>query len=110
MSLDIDELKKKIIYRSSYRGTKEMDILLSSFVKDVINHLDNDELENLFNLLNIDDDNLYKFKTLMDILSYSDGKMTILEIANAINESFNDIYPIVDKLVQEGLLTTIYEQ
>ena len=58
----------------------------------------------------IDDDNLYKFKTLMDILSYSDGKMTILEIANAINESFNDIYPIVDKLVQEGLLTTIYEQ
>ena len=62
MSLDIDELKKKIIYRSSYRGTKEMDILLSSFVKDVINHLDNDELENLFNLLNIDDDNLYNFK------------------------------------------------
>ena len=62
MSLDIDELKKKIIYRSSYRGTKEMDILLSSFVKDVINYLDNDELENLFNLLNIDDDNLYKFK------------------------------------------------
>ncbi|PHQ84475.1 MAG: succinate dehydrogenase assembly factor 2 [Candidatus Pelagibacter sp.] len=62
MSLDIDELKKKIIYRSGYRGTKEMDILLSSFVKDVINHLDNDELENLFNLLNIDDDNLYKFK------------------------------------------------
>ena len=62
MSLDIDELKKKIVYRSSYRGTKEMDILLSSFVKDVINHLDNDELENLFNLLNIDDDNLYKFK------------------------------------------------
>tara|TARA_Y100000310_G_scaffold9145_1_gene9589 strand:- start:45 stop:308 length:264 start_codon:yes stop_codon:yes gene_type:complete len=62
MSLDIDELKKKIIYRSNYRGTKEMDILLRSFVKDVINHLDNDELENLFNLLNIDDDNLYKFK------------------------------------------------
>jgi aminopeptidase-like protein len=55
-------------------------------------------------------DNLYKFKTLMDVLSYSDGKMTILEIANAINESFNDICPIVEKLVQEGLLTTIYEQ
>jgi len=62
MSLDIDELKKKIIYRSSYRGTKEMDILLSSFVKDIINQLNNKELENLLNLLNIDDDNLYKFK------------------------------------------------
>ena len=62
MSLDIDELKKKIIYRSSYRGTKEMDILLKSFVKDIINQLNNKELENLLNLLNIDDDSLYKFK------------------------------------------------
>ena len=62
MYLDIDEFKKKIIYRSNYRGTKEMDMLLSSFVKDIINHLNNDELEDLFNLLNIDDDNLYKFK------------------------------------------------
>ena len=62
MFLDIDELKNKIIYRSSYRGTKEMDILLKSFVKDIINQLNNKELKNLLNLLNIDDDNLYKFK------------------------------------------------
>ena len=82
MSLDIDELKKKIIYRSSYRGTKEMDILLSSFVKDVINHLDNDELENLFNLLNIDDDNLYKFKQ---------GLKTEVQInENKISKMFKD--------------------
>ena len=82
MSLDIDELKKKIIYRSSYRGTKEMDILLSSFVKDVINHLDNDELENLFNLLNIDDDNLYKFKQ---------GMKTEVQInENRISKMFKD--------------------
>ena len=82
MSLDIDELKKKIIYRSSYRGTKEMDILLSSFVKDVINHLDNDELENLFNLLNIDDDNLFKFKQ---------GMKTEVEInENRISKMFKD--------------------
>ena len=82
MSLDIDELKKKIIYRSSYRGTKEMDILLSSFVKDVINHLDNDELENLFNLLNIDDDNLYKFKQ---------GIKTEVQISeNRITKMFKD--------------------
>ena len=62
MSLDIDDLKNKIIYRSSYRGTKEMDILLKSFVKDNINELNNEELEYLLNLLNIDDDILYKFK------------------------------------------------
>ena len=87
MSLDIDELKKKIIYRSSYRGTKEMDILLSSFVKDVINHLNNDGLENLFNLLNIDDDNLYKFKQ---------GIKTEVQInENRISKMFKDyIYKI----------------
>ena len=62
MSLDIDDLKKKILFRSVYRGTKEMDILLSSFVKNVINQLNKEELENLLNLLNIDDDSLYKFK------------------------------------------------
>ena len=62
MALDIDELKNKIIYRSTYRGTKEMDILLKSFVKNIINKLNNEELENLLNFLNIDDDNLFKFK------------------------------------------------
>ena len=82
MSLDIDVLKKKIIYRSSYRGTKEMDILLRSFVKDVINHLDNDELENLFNLLNIDDENLYKFKQGI--------KTEVQIIENRISKMFKD--------------------
>ena len=32
MSLEIQDLKNKILYRSSYRGTKEMDILLKGFV------------------------------------------------------------------------------
>ena len=36
MSSNIDELKKKIIYRSKYRGTKEMDKLLGKFVKKYI--------------------------------------------------------------------------
>ena len=61
MSFNIDELKKKIIYRSTYRGTKEMDALISSFTKQIINDLNRDELINLSNLLDIDDENLYKF-------------------------------------------------
>ena len=60
MSFNIDELKKKIIYRSTYRGTKEMDTLISSFTKKIINDLDGDELISLSNLLDIDDENLYK--------------------------------------------------
>jgi len=62
MSLDIDELKRKISYRSNYRGTKEMDILLSSFVEGIIDQLNKEELENLLNFLNIDDENLNKYK------------------------------------------------
>tara|TARA_Y100000590_G_C14973511_1_gene733389 strand:+ start:285 stop:548 length:264 start_codon:yes stop_codon:yes gene_type:complete len=62
MTNSIEELKKKIIYRSSYRGTKEMDALLRSFVEKVINNLNNEDLLDLYKLLNIDDDNLYKFK------------------------------------------------
>ena len=60
MNFNIGELKKKIIYRSIYRGTKEMDTLISSFTKKIINDLDGDELISLSNLLDIDDENLYK--------------------------------------------------
>ena len=60
MTFNIEELKKKIIYRSTYRGTKEMDTLISSFTKKIINDLNGDELISLSNLLDIDDENLYK--------------------------------------------------
>ena len=79
MSLDIDELKRKIIYRSNYRGTKEMDILLSSFVKSIISQLNKEELENLLNFLNINDDNLYKYKQgLKTEVQVSKNKITRL--------------------------------
>ena len=79
MSLYIDELKRKIIYRSNYRGTKEMDILLSSFVESIINQLNKEELENLLNFLNIDDDNLYKYKQgLKTEVQVSENKIAML--------------------------------
>ena len=59
--INIDELKKKIIYRSNYRGTKEMDKLLGTFVKTYIDNLNEKDLINLEKLLNIDDTNLYNF-------------------------------------------------
>ena len=59
MGLNKEELKKKIIYRSSYRGSKEMDILISSFVKSVIDDFNDEELEMLDYLVNIDDENLH---------------------------------------------------
>ena len=61
MDFNIDLLKKKIIYRSNYRGTKEMDKLLGAFTKKYIDELSNKDLLDLEKLLNIDDDNLYSF-------------------------------------------------
>ena len=54
-------LKKKILYRSEYRGTKEMDLLLSKFVKKYINDFGIVELKQLDNLLNFDDNSLFKW-------------------------------------------------
>ena len=54
-------LKKKIIFRSSHRGTKEMDILLNSFVKKHINCLNIIELKQLERLLDIEDDIIYRW-------------------------------------------------
>ena len=62
MSFDIEELKRKINYRSNYRGTKEMDVILNSFVKTIIDNLNKNDLQNLLDLINIDDENLYNFK------------------------------------------------
>ena len=61
MTLNIDQLKKKIIYRSNYRGTKEMDKLLGAFTFKYIDSLSNEDLINLQKLLDIDDNNLYNF-------------------------------------------------
>tara|TARA_B110000444_G_scaffold18233_1_gene15333 strand:- start:42 stop:308 length:267 start_codon:yes stop_codon:yes gene_type:complete len=61
MSLIIEQLKKKIIYRSNYRGTKEMDKLLGAFTKKYIDELNTEDLYDLEKLLDIDDSNLYNF-------------------------------------------------
>ena len=61
MSLNIQQLKKKIIYRSNYRGTKEMDKLLGAFTNKYIDILSVDDLYDLEKLLNVDDNNLYNF-------------------------------------------------
>ena len=57
----IDLLRKKILYRSEYRGIKEMELLLNSFVKKYIYDFSNVELKQLDDLLNFDDDSLFKW-------------------------------------------------
>ena len=57
---EINNLKKKIIYRSEYRGTKEMDLLLGNFVKKYINIFSINDLHDLYKLLDISDHDLTK--------------------------------------------------
>ena len=53
-------LINKIIYRSQYRGTKEMDIFVSSFVKSLIDSLSFDDLVDLDKLVNMNDEDIIK--------------------------------------------------
>ena len=54
MKINIDQLKKKIIYRSNYRGTKEMDKLLGAFTNKYIDKLSIENLYYLEKLLHLD--------------------------------------------------------
>ena len=62
MSDNKEKLKNKIIYRASYRGTKEMDLLMTNFVKSLIEDLSLSELEELDFLVSLDDEIVKKIK------------------------------------------------
>ena len=60
MNSNKQNLISKIIYRSQYRGTKEMDIFVSGFVKSIINSLSFDDLVDLDKLVNMNDEDIIK--------------------------------------------------
>ena len=79
MVTDIEQIKKKIIYRSNYRGTKEMDKLLGAFTKQYLDELDHNDLKELIDLLEIDDNNLYNFYNgLNTSIEFKDNKINYL--------------------------------
>ena len=58
---EINNLKKKIKFRAEYRGTKEMDLLLGSFVKKYLDSFSTEDLNDLYKVLNISDEDLTKW-------------------------------------------------
>ena len=79
MDIKIDQLKKKIIYRATYRGTKEMDKLLGAFVNKYINDLSINDLVDLEKLLDIDDNNLYNFYNGLETdIKFNNNKINLL--------------------------------
>ena len=88
MIINIKDLKNKIIYRANYRGTKEMDKLLGSFTKKYINQLIDEELKLLSDLLDCDDENLYKL---------NQGLQLTIEIkSNKVTELFKNYKYVSD--------------
>ena len=82
MNINIPDLKKKIIYRSSYRGTKEMDSLLVAFTNKYVDILSDEDLICLSKLIDIDDENLY---------NYNQGQKTTVKFNNnKVNKLFRD--------------------
>ena len=75
MTLNKDDLKNKIIYRASYRGTKEMDILMTAFVKSIINDLDENFLKTLDTFADMDDETLISIKNKESLIDYKDEKI-----------------------------------
>ena len=75
MTLNKEDLKNKIIYRASYRGTKEMDILMTAFVKSLINDLDENYLKTLDTFVSMDDETLISIKKKKLLIDYKDEKI-----------------------------------
>ena len=69
MNNELEIFKKKLIYRAGHRGTKEMDILLSSFVDKNINLFNEQLLNELDKFLNYEDEvilNYYQYDIIKE--------------------------------------------
>ena len=75
MAINKEEIKNKIIYRASYRGTKEMDILMTTFVRSIINNIDDNYLEILNDFVNMDDETLKSIKKKESLINTDNSLM-----------------------------------
>ena len=66
MSFNRELFKNKILYRASYRGTKEMDLFVYKFVNEIVENLNLEELEDLNKLINLGDEELIKISESKD--------------------------------------------
>ena len=82
MSKKLEIIKRKLLYRASYRGTKEMDIVLSSFVKKYIEIFNEDQLKELEIFLKFED------QTILNFYNYNISDESIEKIS--ISKIFKD--------------------
>ena len=81
MNSNKQNLINKIVYRAQYRGTKEMDIFLTSFVNSIIKSLSVKDLEDLNNVINMNDEDILRISNAEIInQDYKNNKITELLI------------------------------
>ena len=80
MSQNKEDLKNKIIYRASYRGTKEMDMIMSAFVRYLFNEIKDNDLEALNSFVNMDDEEIKNYMNKESPINIKNQK--IIDIIN----------------------------
>jgi antitoxin CptB len=74
----MDNLIKKLLYRSNHRGTKEMDLLIGGFAKENLESLNEEELKQFELIINYTDKKLNSWlvdnKTDSDLEKFSISK------------------------------------
>ena len=80
--------KKKILFKCTHRGTKELDILLGNYVSNHINELKSKELDYLDVILDFNDMDLFKILTKKKEISKKMNKFFVKKIIN-FNQKFN---------------------
>ena len=78
-------LKKQIIYRSTHRGSKEMDLLLGNFVKRYIDSFNEKELKELNKIICLEDEVIHKW--------YFENKQNELMVNNKVSRCLKDFSP-----------------
>ena len=76
--VDMNNLIKKLLYRSNHRGTKEMDLLIGGFAIENLKKLNTEELKEFELLLNFTDKELSSWlidnKKNIDLENFSISK------------------------------------
>ena len=75
MSKNKEEIKNKIIYRASYRGSKEMDILMTGFVNSIINRLNIEQLNELNDFVNMEDETLISIRKKELLINFENNSI-----------------------------------
>ena len=80
--------KKKILFKCTHRGTKELDILLGNYVSNHINKLKSKELDYLDVILDFNDNDLFQILTKKKEINKKMNKIFIKKIIK-FNQKFN---------------------